>query len=224
MDKGKLITYEGVDGSGKGTQSKLLKEYLISKGKKVVLYEFPRYNTFFGKIIARYLKGEFGTIETVPKELISIAYAADRKNVQNELKTYLDNGFIVICDRYTHSNLFQAAKVEKEKWNDIMDWVEEMEFEQFNIIKPDITFYLYVDINTTINRIESRGKRDYQNGKSDIHEENKDLLINASKCYLEYSKRPSNTWININQIKENNEQMNKDEVFNIIKEKINELL
>ena len=223
--KGLLISYEGVDGSGKCTQSKKLEQYLKSKGKNVVLYEFPRYDTFFGQIIAKYLKGEFGGIDDVPKELISIVYAADRKNVQEEIRNHLNNGSIVICDRYTHSNLFQAAKTDEKYWNEIIDWVEKMEFEEFNIIKPDITFYLYVDINTTINRIESRGKRDYQNGKTDIHEDNKDLLTNAAKCYLEYGKnRPSNKWISINQSKEDGSILSVEEIFEIIKDNIDNLI
>lgn len=219
--KGKLISIEGVDGSGKGTQSKKIKEYLESQGKKVALFEFPRYNNLIGQIIADYLKGQYGSIEDVPKKLICLAYALDRKNAQDEIKKYLEDGYYVICDRYTHSNLFSAAKLPENQWNKFIDWVEKMEFEECNIIKPDITFYLYVDIHTTINRIESRGKRDYQDGKDDIHENNLDLLINTAKCYLEYGKnRPSNKWININQSREDGTVLSVEEVFEIIKDNI----
>ena len=221
--KGKLISIEGTDGSGKNTQSKKLKQYLENKGKKAVLFEFPRYETFIGNIIAKYLKGEYGSIEQVPKELICIAYAADRKIAQDEIKKYLEEGYYVICDRYTHSNLFSAAKLPENKWSEFISWIEKLEFEEFNIIKPDITFYLYVDINTTISRIESRGKREYQNGKEDIHENNIDLLLNTAKCYLNYGEnKPSNKWISINQIKDG-KQMDVESVFNIIVNEIDKL-
>lgn len=218
MKKGKLISIEGIDGSGKGTQSKKLKEYLESNGENVVLFEFPRYKNLVGKIIAEYLKGNYGSIEDVPKKLICLAYALDRKNAQDEIKQYLEKGYYVICDRYTHSNLFSVAKLPEEEWDDFIDWIEKMEFDECNIIKPDITFYLYLDLNKTMNRIKSRGKREYQNNKEDIHENNKDLLLNTAKCYLKYgNNKPSNKWININQSKEDGSELSVEEVFEILK-------
>lgn len=223
MDKGLLITIEGIDGSGKHSQSVLLKEYLESKGKKVASYEFPNYNSFFGKVISRYLTGEFGSINEVSKELISIAYAADRVLVRDEFKKLIEDGYIIICDRYVHSNLFNAAKLNESERPEFISWIEELEFNQFNLIKPDLTLYLHNNVSITLDRISSRGKRDYQNGNEDIHENNYDLLFNASKCYLDYSNNPSNEWVNINQVV-SDKQLSKEGVFELIKVEIDKIV
>ena len=80
-----LIVIDGIDGSGKQTQTELLKHKLISKGKKVITYEFPNYSTFFGKIIRDYLDGKFGDSTKVDAKLISILYALDRFEVGKEM-------------------------------------------------------------------------------------------------------------------------------------------
>ena len=114
-----LIVIDGIDGSGKQTQTKLLKDKLISDGKKVITYEFPNYSTFFGKIIRSYLDGDFGDSTKVDAKLISILYALDRFEVGSEIKNYLEKGYYVLCDRYTQSNMaYQTSKLPKELHED----------------------------------------------------------------------------------------------------------
>lgn len=223
-NKGFLITIEGVDAVGKFTQTKKLKEYLEQKGKKVKTYSFPNYESLIGKIIAKYLKGEYGDINSVPKELICIAYSANRVHIQNELKQLLDDGYIIICDRYSHSNLFSAAKLPKDQWDDFINWTLEMEYKELNALIPDHTFYLYVDTYTTLKRIEERGKRAYQDEKEDIHENNPTLLTNTSECYLYYGEKQSeDKWTSINQMK-NDKQLLPEEVSEIIINKVEQLM
>jgi dTMP kinase len=219
-----VITVEGIDGCGKGTNTKKMVEYLESRGKSVKLYSFPRYESTIGKVIARYLKGEFGPIDKVPYELICTAYAADRASIQNDIKNSFEcNGIdIVIMDRYTYSNLFTAAKLPEEQWKSFIDWIEDLEFNNLGIRKPDYNFYLYIDPMVSIQRINERGKREYQEGKEDIHENNSQLLINTAKCYLQFAKSKDN-WFVIDQMKDGN-QLSTDEVFELIKEKLDIIL
>lgn len=222
VTKGKLISIEGVDGAGKNTQTKLLKEYLESKGKEVVMFAFPQYDTEVGRVIAKYLRGEFGNINEVPNELICIAFAADRLSMAREIEDHLNNGRYVLIDRYTYSNLFTAAKLGEDKWQDFINWIEKLEFDSLKVVKPDYNLFLYVDPSISLERIQSRGKRSYQNGKKDIHEDNEKLLRDASKCYMTFADSKDD-WFIVNEMKDG-KQMSIKEVANIIREKIDALI
>ena len=199
------------DGSGKGTNVELLKESLIQLGYDVVVYQFPVYDSTIGRIISKYLKGESGDIKTVPVELITAAYAADRARFAEDIAMYLENGTIVICDRYTYSNVFNMVKEPKEKWDDFLSWLEDLEFDCLNVIKPDYNIFLYVDYTVSIERIANRGKRNYQDGKEDIHESNNELLKQASDGYLYISSKRDN-WIIIDEMQDN-KQLPLEDVF-----------
>jgi dTMP kinase len=220
--EGKLISLEGIDGSGKGTQSNKIKEYLESKGINVSIYHFPRYETLVGKQIARYLQGEFGDKDHVPHELVCIAYATDRFAAAKEIYMSLAKGEWVICDRYTYSNLFTAAKMPESEWEFFIDWIEHMEFNNLGVIKPDFNFYLYVDPQISIKRIQQRGLRDYQDGKKDIHESDPELLISTAKCYLNFAMNKLD-WCIIDQMNGEN-QLSKEQVFEKIKQQLDKLI
>lgn len=222
IDGGLLFSVEGIDGSGKGTNVKNLESYLLSEGYKVKRIGFPQYEKPIGKVIASYLKGEYGSVQSVPHELICIAYAADRAEMKDEIKNYLANGYIVLSDRYTYSNLFTAAKMEKEKRTHFIEWIENIEFKEMKVVKPDYNFFLYVDPQISIQRIEERGKREYQNGKEDIHENNSKLLIDTTETYLDFTASKDN-WIVIDQMKDG-KQISQDEVFQLLKSKVNDIL
>lgn len=219
---GLFLAFEGVDASGKNSQTKMLEEYLKSEGYLVKRIGFPQYERPIGKVIASYLKGDYGDINNVPYELICIAYASDRAKMRDEINNYLSNGYIVISDRYTYSNLFTAAKMEKSKRESFIEWIENIEFNEMKVVRPDKNFFLYVDPQISIKRINERGKRDYQNGKEDIHESNSDLLIETTKTYLDLASKRDD-WIIIDQMK-NGRQLSINEVFEILKKKINDLL
>lgn len=225
VNKGICISIEGLDASGKCSNVELLTDVLEKMGFDVVVYHFPEYESTVGKVIARYLQGDFGNINQVPKELVCTAYAADRAKHAEDINMYLENGAIVLCDRYTYSNMFSVAKLPKEQWDEFLGWVEDLEFNCLGVVKPDYNIYLHVDPEISIKRIEERGKRDYQEGKEDIHEANKDLLRNASEAYLYFADKKDN-WIVIDEM-ENKEQLPLEVVFsklfvqvsNVLKEK-----
>lgn len=199
LERGILISIEGIDGAGKGTNVQLLEEALNRIGLPVVTYRFPYYDSVVGKVIAKYLQGEYGNINEVSYELVCTAYAADRARFAEDIATYLDNGYIVLCDRYTYSNVFTAAKMPEEKWDEFIEWIEDLEFNCLNVVEPDYNVYLHVDPKISIKRIEERGKRDYQEGKEDIHESNHQLLIDTSKAYLHLANKRDN-WIIIDEM------------------------
>lgn len=218
---GKLITIEGIDGSGKRTQTDLLARLLVEQGYRVKKLSFPNYEGLVGQTIASYLKGDYGDIDSIPQKIMSIVYASDRLKAKSEIEQHLMKGYVVLCDRYTYSNVFQAAKMKEEEQLDFIEWVEKLEFKEMKIPKPDFNFYLHVDYQVSVDRINSRGKREYQNGKEDIHEKNVDLLIGASTLYSKLCKNRKD-WIKINQM-ENGIQLEQKQVFNLIKEKINDI-
>lgn len=188
MTKGKLIIIEGVDGSGKATQTKLLVKKLRQQGKIVETFSFPRHGQkFFGFVVDQYLNNEFGDAATLDPRLASVLYAADRWEVKDMLNKWLADGKTVILDRYTTSNMaHQLSKIKdkKEKEN-FLNWLDEMEFQIFKIPRPDIVIYLDVDVDTVIKLIDKRSSnnKEYINGKKDGLESNQKHLEKAAKTY-----------------------------------------
>ena len=107
----KLFVIEGVDGAGKSTQIKLLRNFFLSKGFSCEYLHFPRTEApYFGELIARFLRGEFGSLNEVDPYLVAMLYAGDRKDAAELIGTWLKKGKIVLLDRYTYSNIaYQCA-------------------------------------------------------------------------------------------------------------------
>lgn len=223
LERGLLLAVEGVDGSGKNTQVTNVENYLLSLGYKVKVYRFPQYDTPIGNVIATYLRGDFGDINNIPYELISIAYAADRVAMKNEIQNLLNAGYIILLDRYTYSNVFNIAKMNDEsKWIERVSWIEDIEFNQMGVVKPNLNIYLHVDPKISIQRIKERGKREYQQGKDDVYESNHKILIDAAKLYYELATTKNN-WLLIDQMK-NDEQISMDETFELLKKYLDNML
>jgi dTMP kinase len=159
MGKGKLIVIDGIDGSGKQTQTKILVEKLNKKNIQTETLDFPQYTqNFFGKMVRRYLNGEFGNPTKVNPHLASILYAADRFESSKKIKQWLDEGKVVILDRYHTSNLIhQGTKFSKQEIDEYIKWDEIMEFEVFKIPKPDLVIYLHIPAKVAYDLITKRG-------------------------------------------------------------------
>jgi len=178
MKKGKFIVIEGVDGSGKETQAKLLVQYLEKQRVRVLYVDFPQYNGFFGKLVADYLRGEYGSIAQTSPFLISIIYALDRSTVREKIQTFLDSGGVVVANRYIPSNIaHQAANIQDEsKQKEFIDWIQQLEYGELKLPKEDIVIYL--DLPWEIG-MQNNSKED----KSDIHEASSDHRQRTAKIY-----------------------------------------
>lgn len=190
----KLFVIEGVDGSGKSTQLKFLKEFLKTKGYDCELLHFPRTEApYFGELIARFLRGEFGTLNEVDPYLVALLYAGDRKDAADEIRSWLGEKKIVLLDRYTYSNIaYQCAKIDDQKSQDkLMKWILSLEFNHFAIPKPDLNFFLDVPSSFTEKKLLSdrAGEdRNYLNGTRDIHEDSLNFQKKVREIYLRVAR------------------------------------
>jgi dTMP kinase len=186
-----LIVLEGLDGAGKSTQLTMVSNYMESRGNKVEYLHFPRFDApVFGDLIARFLRGDFGSIEQVHPQLVALLFAEDRRNAAPMLRNWLDEGRCVVLDRYYYSNIaFQCSKLESaEESRRLRDWIIDVELGHFDIPAPDLNLFLDVPINFVDSKLSASRKGDdraYLEGKSDIHEADIDFQIKVRNIYLE---------------------------------------
>ena len=173
---GKLIVIEGVsDGVGKTTQIKELYNRLIKDGEDVVFHHFPSYGSVGASLVEEYLKGNLGKREGIGPYAISSFYAVDRFYAyHNELKEALEDGKIVLLDRYTTSNLiYQGSLFEREKKDEFLDYITDYEYNRLGLKKPDLVIFLKLDkdfANTL------RKNRDAEGVEGDINEKDNVFL------------------------------------------------
>lgn len=185
---GKLIVLEGVDASGKTTQITQLLSWLTLRGLSISLFDFPRINgPGFGEIIARFLRGEFGPVESVSPFLIGAVFAADRLSAKSDINAALNSRDAVIVDRYVYSNIaFQCAKVrDRQAKEDLKDWLIKTEFGINALPSPDLVIYLRVPNDFVRQTVSTRhlSDRAYLKGTQDIHEQSLALQTNVAIEY-----------------------------------------
>jgi dTMP kinase len=189
----KLFVIEGVDGAGKSTQIMLLRDFFTRKGYNCEYLHFPRTDApFFGELIGRFLRGEFGTIGQVDPYLVAMLYAGDRKDASEMISGWLKEGKVVLLDRYTYSNIaYQCAKLNdtaaREK---LMHWILNLEFDHFGIPRPDLNIFLDVPFAFTEKKLSAARTgedRSYLKGSSDIHEESMDFQKTVRDMFLTVS-------------------------------------
>jgi dTMP kinase len=189
-----LFVIEGVDGAGKSTQIKLLKDFFSKKGYDCEYMHFPRTETpYFGELIARFLRGEFGLLNEVDPYLVAMLYAGDRKDTSSLINSWLTDGKIVLLDRYTYSNIaYQCAKLnEVSSQEKLMHWILSLEFNHFAIPVPDINIFLDVPFAFTeknLTKSRTGNDRNYLNGNRDIHEESMVFQKKVREIYLRVSE------------------------------------
>jgi len=190
----KLIVVEGLDGAGKSTQIQMLLEHFESKGYNSRFLHFPRMNEpFFGELISKFLRGEFGKLKDVDPYLVAMMYAGDRNDASPAISDWLKKGYYVLLDRYVYSNIaYQCAKLDKPAERDrLKDWILRLEFEHFNIPVPALNIFLDVPFSFTKSKLKenrSGDDRKYLNGSSDIHEESLRFQEEVRKVYIEAAK------------------------------------
>ncbi len=221
--QGYMIAVEGADKAGKHTQVMKIVDYLRSRGIATETLDFPQYNAYFGRFVKDYLNGKFGATRDLPAEYTMLPYALDRQQHQPLLKSWLDAGKWVVLDRYTYSNAFSVAKCPRNQWTQKIQFLQDLEFNQMNIIRPDHNIYLYLDPKISYN-MRNQGLKAYQNGKPDIHESDFQLLYDVSNVYRQIAASDPKNWTVVDEMRANNTRMSIDEVFNTLRPVIDRLI
>jgi len=194
-----FVTLEGLDGAGKSTQVKLLKEYLDSLCDGVEYIHFPRYDSpVYGGLIGKFLRGGFGDIAQVHPQLVALLFAEDRHGAGPSIRRTLSEGGWVLLDRYVYSNIaYQCAKLQDpQEVEELRKWIIDTEFGEFDLPRPDLNIFLDVPIGFVEKSLKSSRSsdddREYLNGAQDIHEADIEFQKRVRSMYLrQASEDPS---------------------------------
>lgn len=225
MLKGKLIVIDGIDGSGKATQTELLVKRLREKGYEVMTTDFPQYGKYSAVFVEKYLNGEFGTADDIGPYRASIFYAIDRYAASKEMYKWLREGKVIVSNRYVSANeSHQASKIkDKEERERFLDWLDNLEYNIFKIPRPDMNILLNVPPEIGQQLVDKKGSREYVGGKKrDIHEEDIGHLKRASEIYLELAEKHDN-WVRVDCVKEG-KLLAKEDIAEKVWEKAESLL
>jgi dTMP kinase len=221
---GKLIVIDGVDASGKETQTRLLAKRLEEVGKCVKIISFPAYDNPSSTLVRMYLNGEFGKNPgDVNAYAASSFFAADRYATykQDWGKAYSDKDTIILADRYVSSNMIhQAGKIEDESEKaEFMEWLDDFEHNRYGLPRPDITFFLDMPVEWGQKLMRERANKIDGSDTKDIHESNTDYLKKSYNTAVGAAKKYG--WKRISCINDGGlrsvEEIN-DEIFDIVKE------
>lgn len=182
---GKFIVIEGLDGSGKATQTEILRKYLEQKGKNVTKLTFPDYDNPSSSLVKMYLGGQLGDNPAdVNAYAASAFYSVDRvaSYLQFWKKDY-EKGNVILADRYATSNIiYQMSKLPYEQWDSFIEFQEDFEYKKLAVPKPDLIIYLDVEPDVSQKLLSNRYSGD--ESKKDLHEKNLDFLLNCRKSAL----------------------------------------
>jgi len=168
---GKLVVFEGIDGSGKSTQFDLLCDRYKEEGAHFMRLRFPRYDKPSSALLKMYLGGDFGDDpDAVNAYAASAFYAVDRvASYIQDWRGYYENGGLVLTDRYTTSNsIHQGAKMQPGQRERFFDWLYEFEFTYMGLPAPDLVVYLDIEAEQAARRLQRR--QDETGTDGDIHE------------------------------------------------------
>ena len=177
MNKGRLIVFEGTDGSGKATQSRLLFERLEREGVDCRRLNFPRYGEKSAALVELYLGGAFGSHpDDVNAYAASTFYAVDRyASYKQDWGAFYESGGLLIADRYTTSNaVHQTAKLPPEQRDAFLDWLFDFEYRLLGL--PEPTRVLYLDMPTEVTERMMRRRESDTHTAADIHERDAEYL------------------------------------------------
>jgi dTMP kinase len=194
--RGKFIALEGIDGSGKRTQLDLLASAMEKRGHPVFQISFPRYESFFGKLVARFLNGDFGSVDQVDPHLSSLLYAGDRLEAKSELESALASGKIVLADRYIGSNLaHQSERVPAGQRDEFLAWLRRLEYGLYGLPAEDLVIYLRVPVAQAHHLVGLKSARSYTTLQRDILEAN---IAHLEQTAIAYERLATESnWVRI---------------------------
>ena len=185
-----FIVLEGLDGAGKSTQIRMLRQLFADRGVESEYVHFPRFDSpVYGQLIARFLRGEFGGVQEVDPYLVVLIFAGDRADAAPQIRQWLAEGKAVVLDRYVYSNVgFQCAKLPAGEERDrLADWIVNLEFGHNALPRPDLSLFLDVPFAFTerkLSEVREGDDRDYLQGGQDIHEASLQLQQDVRSVYL----------------------------------------
>lgn len=182
---GRFIVIEGLDGSGKATQTEILKTKLEEKGERVKKLTFPDYDNPSSALVKMYLGGEFGdNPDDVNAYAAAAFYTVDR--IASYLKFWkedYENGSVILADRYATSNIiYQMSKLPESEWDNYIGFQEDFEYNKIKVPKPDLVIYLDVEPDVSQKLMSKRYSGD--ESKKDLHEKNVIFLLECRKSAL----------------------------------------
>lgn len=194
MKKGVFIVLDGNDGSGKATQAKLLAERLKKEGIDYEAFDFPSYNrNFFGTLLAACLAGKCGDFANLDPKIASTLYALDRFEETPRIKHALDQGKVVITDRFSSSNqIHQGGKIPgTEEREEFLIWLDGMEHSVLGVPKPDAVIYFHVPLALSLKLLDEKREAKNTEGK-DVVERDREYLERSYEAAKWLSERQSN--------------------------------
>lgn len=222
MSKGKLITIEAGDGSGKATQTKALYDRLLAEGYQVLKVEYPDYQSESSALVRMYLGGEFGQqAENVSAYGASAFFAVDRyASYLLKWRQAYESGWIILADRYTTSNMVhQAVKLkDSAEREEFLTWLWDFEFGRLQLPVPDRVIYLDMPPEISNRLINSRAAKDSSRQK-DIHEKDTSYLHHCHRAYNEVAEKYG--WVKISCAQQGNLRTVQDiheDVYQAVKE------
>ena len=188
----KLVAIEGIDGSGKGTQARLLVDRLNAEGTRAALLSFPRYEaTFFGARIGDFLNGRFGSLDAVDPFLAALLFAGDRAESKPVLDAALAEHEVVVLDRYVASNVaHQGAKRVGGERAELVRRIEHVEFALNGLPRPGVTVWLDLPVPLATRLIAAKNARSYTDRAADLQEEDAAHLAATAVVYADLAADP----------------------------------
>lgn len=202
--RGKLFIIEGLDSSGKETQTRKLYERLKSQNTKIRKVEYPNYKSDSSALVKMYLNGDFGNNPNdVNAYVSSTFYAVDRyASYKTEWEDFYNNEGIILADRYTTSNMIHQAskiydKIERQKF---LDWLEDLEFSIYGLPRPDCVIFINMPPQYSIELMKKRENKITGKAKKDIHESDFKYLVESYNSAIEIASAYG--WIIIDSVKQ----------------------
>lgn len=186
-----FIVLEGLDGAGKSTQIGLLRERFAQRGIESAYLHFPRFDApVYGELVARFLRGEFGSADRVDPYLVALLFAGDRAEAAPQIRQWIADGKAVLLDRYVYSNVgYQCAKLPAgDERRRLARWILDLEFGHNALPRPDLSLFLDVPFSFTerkLSGVREGDDRSYLQGAEDIHESSLALQQAVREVYLD---------------------------------------
>lgn len=223
--KGFFFVLEGTDGSGKGTQFKVLQERLENEGYEVATFDFPQYEHASSYFVREYLNGKYGTAEEVGPYTGSLFFSLDRYQAAPKIREALEQGKIVLANRFTGSNMaHQGTKFDNpEERKGYFLWLDAIEFQMLGIPRPDLSVVLRVPAETAQALVDQKDKRSYTDRKRDLHEADLNHLKKSVEVYDSLCELFPKDFKELDCVR-NNKLMGVETIHNLIWETIQPML